>query len=394
MRRGAVLGLGNVAIHGHLPGWLGRPDVQIVAAADARPSQRAECQARLPGARWYDSPEELLDREALDFVDVCTPPSSHAPLILRALDRGLHVLCEKPLVSAPDDLRRVAEAAAAGGQGAAHRAQLAPRADPRADRRAHPPGRDRPGAAHRLGDAADEAGGGRRWPPGELAGGSGGGGRRACCPTTAGTSSTSLPDWVGARPTSVASRLETRRHTSFAVEDTASVRLGFPGATVDILLTWAADERRNWVEVDGTEGRIELHDDTLVLKGRSGERRWPGLPALSDGSHHPDWFHKVAERFLAAVRREMRADGNLAEATLCAEIEHLARESSRRGGVELVWPRDPRGSAPMNRRPAGAAVRARRSADCRGGRGHRRPEITRIRWWPAFPSAGASPWPR
>jgi predicted dehydrogenase len=133
----------------------------------------------------------------------------------------------------------------------------------------------------------------------------------------------------------VSSRLETRRHRAFAVEDTASVRLGFPEATVEILLTWAADERRNWVEVDGTEGRIELQDDTLVLKGRSGERRWPGLPALSDGSHHPDWFHKVAERFLAALSGPSVRDGNLAEAALCAEIEHLARESSRRGGVEL-----------------------------------------------------------
>ena len=46
MYRGAVLGLGNVAIHGHLPGWRGRRDVQIVAAADARASQRAECEAQ------------------------------------------------------------------------------------------------------------------------------------------------------------------------------------------------------------------------------------------------------------------------------------------------------------------------------------------------------------
>jgi predicted dehydrogenase len=116
MLRGAVIGLGNVAIHGHLPGWLGRPDVRIVAAADARPAQRALCEARLPGARWYDSPEDLLAGEPLDFVDICTPPSSHAELTLRALDRSLHVLCEKPLVSSPGDLRRVTEAAASAGR--------------------------------------------------------------------------------------------------------------------------------------------------------------------------------------------------------------------------------------------------------------------------------------
>src|SRR5712692_1933301 len=104
MLRGAVIGLGNVAIHGHLPGWLGRPDVRISAAADSRPAQRVECEARLPGARWYDSPEDLLAGEPLDFVDISTPPSSHAPLIRSALERGLHVLCEKPLVSSLDDL--------------------------------------------------------------------------------------------------------------------------------------------------------------------------------------------------------------------------------------------------------------------------------------------------
>jgi predicted dehydrogenase len=104
-----------------------------------------------------------------------------------------------------------------------------------------------------------------------------------------------VPAWVGSRPLSVGARLETRRHTTFAVEDTASVRLEFADATADVLLTWAAEERRNRVEVHGTEGRIELQGDTLVLTGKDGERRWPGLPPLSDGSHHPEWFHKVAE---------------------------------------------------------------------------------------------------
>ena len=143
-----------------------------------------------------------------------------------------------------------------------------------------------------------------------------------------------IPAWIGARPSRVSARLETRRHTAFAVEDTASVSLHFPEASAEILLTWAADERRNWVEVDGTEGRIELHDDTLVLKGRSGDRRWPGLPALSEGSHHPDWFHQVAARFLDAVAGRVAGHDNLAEAALCTEIEHEARESSRRGGDE------------------------------------------------------------
>lgn len=336
MLRGAVIGLGNVAIHGHLPGWLGRPDVRIVAAADSRPAQRAECEARLPGARWYDSPEDLLAREPLDFVDISTPPSSHAPLILAALGRGLHVLCEKPLVRTPDELRVVAAAAASAGRAlhTVHNWHHAPILSLAADL-------IRDGEIGPVRRIVWET---LRTKPAAV---SGSDANWRVDPAIAGGGVLSdhgwhvfyiLPAWVGERPRSVGARLETRRHTAFAVEDTASVRIEFTNASAEVLLTWAAEERRNRVEVEGTEGRIELRDDTVVLTGRGGERRWPGLPALSDGSHHPDWFHKVAGRFIGAMAGGAASGGaedNLAEAALCCEVEHLARESSRQGGARL-----------------------------------------------------------
>jgi len=335
MLRCAVIGLGNVAIQGHLPGWLDRADVRIVAAADARTSQRAECEARLPDARWYAAPEDLLCGEHLDFVDICTPPSSHAPLIERSLNRGLHVLCEKPLVSSTEALRRVVTAAAAAGRvlHTVHNWHHAPILRLAGDL-IH---QGRIGCVRRI-----------VWETLRVkpaAAGDGRDGNWRVDPAVAGGGVLTdhgwhvfyvLPRWVGARPTRVSARLETRRHTAFAVEDTASVRLVFPDAVADILLTWAADERRNTVAVEGTDGRLELLDDTLVLEAKGGLRRWPGLPALSDGSHHPDWFHKVADHFLAAVAGDVPAESNLAEAALCSEIEQLARESSRRGSVELA----------------------------------------------------------
>ena len=333
MRRGGIIGLGNVAVHGHLPGWLDRPDVLIAAAADARPGQRAECSRLLPGARWYDSPDELLEGEPLDFVDICTPPSSHATFIQRALDRGLHVLCEKPLVSSREEFGAVARAASRAGRIVHtvhnwHHAPMIRRTtelvkDGSIGQLRHvlwETLRTRPAV---TGDGKDlnwrvdpaVAGGGvltdHGWHVGYV-----------------------VPAWLGARPTTVAARLETRRHTAFAVEDTAAVRLGFPEATVDILLTWAAKERRNRVELEGTEGRIDLVDDTIVLSRGGAEGRFTCPPALSDGSHHPDWFHQVAEDFLACMAAGKLA-GNLAEAGLCVEIEALARQSSLRGGDAL-----------------------------------------------------------
>ncbi len=333
MLRGAIIGLGNVAVRGHLPGWLSRRDVEIVAATDVRPARRAEWQARLPGAAWYDSAAALLADAELDFVDICTPPSSHAPLIREALERGLHVLCEKPLVGSLDDLRPLVEMAAEAGRvfHTVHNWHHAPivrqtwelvagGAIGRVTHAAWQTLRTRPAATAESGD---------NWRVDPRIAGGGvltDHGWHVCY---------ILHRWIGATPTSLCARLETRRHTRFAVEDTATLRLYFPHAMADVLLTWASDERRNWAQLTGTAGAIELHNDTLILKRAGTERSWSFASGLSDGSHHPEWFHAVADQFLAEVNGHATESVNLAEASLCVAVETLARESSRRGGEEL-----------------------------------------------------------
>ena len=339
MLRGAILGLGNVALHGHLPGWLARGDVEIVAATDVDPARREAAAARLPAARWYDTAAELMAGAEPDFVDICTPPSSHGELIRQALERGAHVLCEKPLVASPEELRAVTELAAARDRvlHTVHNWHHAPIVSQARTLLAE-------GAIGRVTDAVWQT---LRTRPAAVADARTDNWR--VDPRIAGGGVLSdhgwhvcyiLHGWIGAMPTAVSARLETRRHTGWAVEDTATVRLHFPEATADVLLTWAADERRNWGRLGGTDGSLELRDDTLLLSRSGTEQRWSFASGLSDGSHHPDWFGAVADRFLAEVRAEADDGGNLAEATLCVTALARARESDRRGGqaLPLSWP--------------------------------------------------------
>ena len=336
MQRGAIIGLGNVALHGHLPGWRRRREVEIVAVTDARPEQQVLVSAHAPGARWYATPAELLAEAAVDFVDICTPPSSHAPLIRQALERGRHVLCEKPLVSAPDDLAPLVRLAEKTGRvlHTVHNWHHAPIVRRTAELiREGRIGRVKHVIWHTLrarpASAGDERTGNWRVDPAVAGGGV-------------------LSDhgwhvfyvvqrWVGEAPVSVSARLERRRHLDWDVEDTASVRVTFAEATAEILLTWASDVRRNWAEVGGLAGTLELHDDTLVLKsdGPGADSSWPCPPPLSDGSHHPDWFDAVAGEFLAETTGAAPRGSNLVEARRCVALEHAARESSRQGGREI-----------------------------------------------------------
>src|SRR5689334_7773456 len=97
--RGALVGYGFIGAQGHVPAYLRRDDVELVAVADVCAPRRALAAARLPRAAIYPSADALLSAEGgrLDFVDVATPPSDHARIAHLALDRGVHVLCEKPL---------------------------------------------------------------------------------------------------------------------------------------------------------------------------------------------------------------------------------------------------------------------------------------------------------
>jgi len=54
--------------------------------------------------------DELLSRDDVDIIDICTPNTLHCDMICQALAAGKHVLCEKPLCVTPDEAARIVEA--------------------------------------------------------------------------------------------------------------------------------------------------------------------------------------------------------------------------------------------------------------------------------------------
>jgi predicted dehydrogenase len=87
------------------------PEVQPVAIA-ARDPVRAEAFARKYGiGRVLASYETLLRDSGIDAVYVPLPNSLHCDWVIRALELGKHVLCEKPLAANAEEARRMTEAA-------------------------------------------------------------------------------------------------------------------------------------------------------------------------------------------------------------------------------------------------------------------------------------------
>lgn len=96
--RVGVIGLGigekHVAEYRALPG------VQVAAVVDSI-AERAQAAAAQCGAHAYSDAVAMFDAEKPDAVSICTPPRSHAALTQAAAQRGIHVLCEKPMAPTP-----------------------------------------------------------------------------------------------------------------------------------------------------------------------------------------------------------------------------------------------------------------------------------------------------
>ncbi len=71
------------------------PDIRLVCVSDTS-SYVVDVLSKYTGVKGYTDYREMLAKEALDCVLVATPSRFHAEVVAAALERGLHVFCEKP----------------------------------------------------------------------------------------------------------------------------------------------------------------------------------------------------------------------------------------------------------------------------------------------------------
>lgn len=94
MIKGAVIGLGKMGIsHAAIVG--AHPDVDMVAVCDTS-SLVLDAFKKFSETKTYSDYKEMFEKETLDFVLIATPTRFHYPMVKLALEKGMHVFCEKP----------------------------------------------------------------------------------------------------------------------------------------------------------------------------------------------------------------------------------------------------------------------------------------------------------
>lgn len=335
--RGAMVGLGNIAFHGHIPAYLAddemRDSFEIVAGMDLADEHARRFKECFPGGRTYQDFETLLDQEELDFVDICTPPSTHAHYILRCSARKLHVLCEKPLT----DNYASSEAVVEQIKGS-HTVIM-------------------PCHQYRHSPLWMEIG--RRVRSGEV-------GRVTLAQwtvlrTNADSGSAAwIPDWrtrklhsgggiladTGAHylhmaqhmfgmPASLTAALRILKHGQYDVEDTALVLLDYHDMLIQLSLTWAAGQRSNNVTITGTDGVLSYDGTRLRRISPTGTEDF-AIPNVSDKTQYVGWYASLFKEFHARVVSANFADDHLLEALNVMKLLNTCYRSAMHHTVESV----------------------------------------------------------
>jgi predicted dehydrogenase len=95
--KAGLIGCGAIA-RNHAEAYDALPDVGLIAAADINPDSLKTIASEFGVANQYENYREMLSRESLDVVSICTWPGLHAEMTVEAAKSGVKaILCEKPI---------------------------------------------------------------------------------------------------------------------------------------------------------------------------------------------------------------------------------------------------------------------------------------------------------
>ena len=112
--RVALIGVGEIARRGHLPGFV-QAGAKIVALCSQRNPRLPDLAAEYGVERCYYDWQQMLQDGGFDAVSICTPPALHCEMAVESARRSYHILVEKPMALTLEQCDQMIEAAAKMG---------------------------------------------------------------------------------------------------------------------------------------------------------------------------------------------------------------------------------------------------------------------------------------
>jgi predicted dehydrogenase len=369
----ALVGLGKMGLS-HLSLVRPLPDVEVVGVCDST-GYVLDVLGKYTGLPTFTDYAEMLRSAQPDAVIVATPTHLHEPMVRAALENGIHVFCEKPLVLDPvqgEDLVRLARERNLVTQVGYHNRHVGSFQEAKRLLDLGAIGTVRGALAEAYGPVVVRTPG-RSWRSRR---GSGGGSLYdyAAHPLD-------LLTWYLGEPVAVHGARLTSIHSS-ETDDAVAATIAYPGATAVLNVNWSDESQRKMstrITVWGDAGRITVdrYELQAYLNGRVAmpdgyEQGW-NVRYGTDLTPAPTFYVRgeeyssQLEDFVRRVRAgEVEGVSTFASALATDRVIAAIRAADARPAVPVVADPDPRpapqapgGSARPGRRGARAAARVR-----------------------------------
>lgn len=346
--KGAIVGFGFISSKGHMPAYADRikkyRDVEIIAICDICPERQSDVPA---GIRFYTDYQELLSCELeLDFLDVSTHAADHYKISKMGLEKGLHVLCEKPLTTSIAEAEDLIQTAISCKRVLfpCHNYKHAPVVN--AIREIVESGKIGKVKAITLNTFRNtHAVGTKEWRPDwrrfkEYSGGG--------IAMDHGSHSLYLTfEWLGGYPKSVTANSQNFSFPKYDTEDNFSAVYEFESGFANVHLTWTAGVRKVIYTLQGEKGAMTVDDDQVQLailnsdesEFSSHKARWSTefYSITSDwmDSSHVSWFNSMFDKFKLAILHDDFKNKEIMDAYFCVHSIMKAYESIENNSIKL-----------------------------------------------------------
>lgn len=347
--KGAIIGFGFISSKGHMPAYQERrkieDDVEIIAICDVCAERKKDAPE---GVLFFEDYRALLKEvgHELDFVDIATHAADHYKIAKKALENGLHVLCEKPLTTSLEEAEDLIQTAINQERVLfpCHNYKHAPVV--RAIREVIDSGKI--GKVHSISLATfrnTHAVGTKEWKPDwrrykELSGGG--------IAMDHGSHSLYLTfEWLRGYPKSVTASARNFSAKKFDTEDDFSAVYEFEEGAANVHLTWNAGTRKVLYAIQGTNGAITVDDDKMEIavqrsndsESISHKAEWSieNHSITSDwmDSSHTTWFNSMFDKFKRAIDENDFFNDEIRDAYFCIKTIMKSYESIQNDSMKI-----------------------------------------------------------
>jgi len=304
MLKGSIIGFGKIARTNHIEAFKAKQvsnKIEISSAVEVIDKIREESEKEFSSINFYKSLNDMYANEKIDFVDITTPPKYHREIIDWAVEKGLHIICEKPFTLSFSEAKEVYKTLSHSKIlfVPCHQYKYSPlwreyksfidelNSDNRiflqfnVFRTGPDPGLNPNGSPWRLNK--------------EISGGG--------ILSDTGFHYLYLSNWLLGKPKKVTTIIHNLAHRSYQVEDTSQVVLEYDRGTVQINLTWAHHARRNEAKLISKTGSLFYDGSNYLIRNYKGIEEKISVPDASDKSHYTELYARLFSEFAEDVQK-------------------------------------------------------------------------------------------